>query len=657
MSRVVTYKIEGKDYISKVLETIGGKSVKIRNNIRKIRSKFSSLNRPMKRVALNFLKMERRGKRFVKKIGAGLKKIKNNLGGFGATIAGVFAAREMFNFFGNLKTKASDLNESINKSKVVFGDYFSSIDKYSRKAYLAAGISKEQALANASAFGSMFKELGYGQKATADLSKGAVQLASDLASFNNLDPGQAFDALFAGIKGETQVLATNFGIVLDEAMVKQKAFDMGLVKSTKGTLPKAIKVQATYAAILERTKDAQGDFARTSEDSANSERILRAQVENLQASMGKLLLPTYTKLVKKLREGVSWIDRNKTEILKWTKVSLKVIGVLGGIWIAAKSLIGVVRIISDVRDAYKKLRKSTILAKIAQLAFDAVAMVNPFVWIGIAVVAVGAAVYMIIKHWDKVRTFLIYWGTKILSWFKGFAALMWKINPFRLLLEGIEHFFPGVKAKLIGLFKWVGDLMVVAGKWLWKHSPFMMLLNAADYIFPGIKEKLSKIFEYITDKIMKFVGWLKGSVLGQIISKTFKLNWVDNKMTNADHSKKLAGVWGKKVVPTKSGVDTQIEKDNPYNKVSSILGKAPGEKQSLFTKKTKSKNDLGGHINKGLSSVSSGGGSIKNINISIGKLIEKFVIETNNVGASLDQVKAEVSRVLLDAVNDVNYAG
>ncbi len=650
MARVITYKIEGKDHITTIFDTADRKATKLKSNIGKLKMKLDGFPKPMKKIAFNFMKIERRALSFTNKIGDKMSGLKKKLGGFGTALVAFFATQKLGEFFVDLKTKASDLNESINKSKVVFGEYFSSIDKFSKRAEQSAGISKTQALANASAFGSMFKELGFGKKQIADLSEGAVQLASDLASFNNLDPGQAFEALFAGIKGETQVLATNFGIVLDDAMVKQKAYEMGLVSSTKGTLPKAIKVQATYAAILERTKDAQGDFARTSNDTANSERILKAQVENLQASMGKLLIPTYTKLVKKLREGVAWINQNKIQILKWTKVGIKIIGVLGGIWMAAKTILGVVSIINSVRKAYTLLKSATILAKIAQLAFNAVAMVNPFVWIGLAVVAVGAAVYMIIKHWDKIRKFLIKWGVKILTWLKNIGSFFLKLNPFYLLFKAIEKLFPGFKNKLIGFFQSIWDIIIKFGKILWKYSPFNMLLTAADWVFPGIKEKVHKIFSYIIDKIMSFVNWLKGSVLGQIVSKTFNLNWEDNTGAKEVKDSKIRKSSIDKIVLKKKNEKT------PYDNVNLILNTKNKNKNIFSSPGTKSKNDLGGEVNKGLSSVVSGGGSIKNINVTIDKLIEKFEIKTTNIGASLTQVKSEVSRVLLSAVNDVNYA-
>lgn len=48
------------------------------------------------------------------------------------------------------------------------------------------------------------------------------------------------------------------------------------------------------------------------------------------------------------------------------------------------------------------------------------------------------------------------------------------------------------------------------------------------------------------------------------------------------------------------------------------------------------------------------GTRMTNLNISIEKLIEKFEINTTNVSESVERIREEVSKALLEAVNDVN---
>ena len=47
---------------------------------------------------------------------------------------------------------------------------------------------------------------------------------------------------------------------------------------------------------------------------------------------------------------------------------------------------------------------------------------------------------------------------------------------------------------------------------------------------------------------------------------------------------------------------------------------------------------------------------IKNINVTIEKLIDKFEIHTTNMHEDIGKVKEMVAEALTGAVNDVNYA-
>ena len=119
-------------------------------------------------------------------------------------------------------------------------------------------------------------------------------LASDLASFSDVPIEQAFEAIRSGLVGETEPLRI-FGVNLNEAVLKQKALDEGLIHSATGTLPAAAKAQAAMALILEQTTQAQGDFNRTRESAANTEKRTTAETENAAASLGENFLPIYQK--------------------------------------------------------------------------------------------------------------------------------------------------------------------------------------------------------------------------------------------------------------------------------------------------------------------------------------------------------------------------
>lgn len=193
---------------------------------------------------------------------------------------------------------ASDLNESMSKVDVVFGKNAKTVKDWAAKASTSMGQSKRQALEAAGTFGNLFDALGLTEDQMLSMSKSTVELATDLASFNNIGVDEALEKLRSGLVGEAEPLRA-LGVNINEATVKAKAMELGLA-DVSGELTDAAKVQARYALILEQTKNAQGDFARTSGGLANQQRILSAAFTDLKAGIGMALLPVLTSLTKLL---------------------------------------------------------------------------------------------------------------------------------------------------------------------------------------------------------------------------------------------------------------------------------------------------------------------------------------------------------------------
>lgn len=231
--------------------------------------------------------------------------LKNALGDV-TKIAGGFltagAITQGVSFFkgqiGGVISGASDLAESMSKVNVVFGQSATTVQKWSQGASQSMGLSKQAALEAAGTFGNLFTAMGIGQGEAADLSTNLVGLASDFASFNNIGTDEALIKLRAGLVGETEPLRT-LGVNLNAAAVEAYILEKGIA-SSKDEITDAMKVQARYALILEQSKNAQGDFARTSGGLANQQRILKAEFANLQAGLGTALLPVMTAVVKVL---------------------------------------------------------------------------------------------------------------------------------------------------------------------------------------------------------------------------------------------------------------------------------------------------------------------------------------------------------------------
>lgn len=219
------------------------------------------------------------------KLSGGLSKL-----GRAALIAGAALGTAMV--VGTVKAveAASDLNESMNKSNVVFGKQAKAVARWSKTTANAFGISQSAALEAAAGFGGMFKAAGQAGEEAANMSELFVKAAADLGSFFNVDPTQALEDLRSGLAGESEPLR-KFNIFMNEATIKTYAYKHGIAEAGS-ELTENQKILARQGFILDHIGKASNDFAETSESLANVQRRLRAQVTDLAAALGSKLLPT-----------------------------------------------------------------------------------------------------------------------------------------------------------------------------------------------------------------------------------------------------------------------------------------------------------------------------------------------------------------------------
>lgn len=190
---------------------------------------------------------------------------------------------------------ASNMAESMSKVNVVFGESAKQISAWSETSAKALGMSQQQALEAAGTYGNLFQAMGLTRSNAVEMSTSVVQLAADLASFNNANPEETLLALRSGLSGEMEPLK-KYGVALTEATLSQMAMKMGLGDNIQ-VLTEAEKMQVRYAVIMAQTASAQGDFERTADGLANSTRILKAELSNVAVEMGERLLPIGIKVV------------------------------------------------------------------------------------------------------------------------------------------------------------------------------------------------------------------------------------------------------------------------------------------------------------------------------------------------------------------------
>jgi hypothetical protein len=234
----------------------------------------------------------------LKKFNQGMTQAQTGLKGFANTMsnnlgpallaagaaAGVFALK----LAGDAIGAARDLAETQNKVGVIFGESSKSILTFAENAVTGLGQTQQQALDAAATFAQFGKAAGLSGTDLAGFSTELVTLSADLASFNNSSPEQAITAIGAALRGEAEPLR-NFGVLLDDATLRARAMEMGIYQGS-GALTQQQKVLAAHQEILAQTTDAQGDFSRTSEGLANTQKILQAAVEDAKAEIGEGLV-------------------------------------------------------------------------------------------------------------------------------------------------------------------------------------------------------------------------------------------------------------------------------------------------------------------------------------------------------------------------------
>lgn len=209
--------------------------------------------------------------------------------------------REIPQLIRNAVDEASNLGEALSKSEAVFGAQSGQIAKWAEGAAAALGQSKEEAISAAGTFGNLFVAMGMTGAESAKMSMRLVELASDLASFNNTSPEEAITAIGAALWGEAEPIR-RYGVLLDAATLSAEAMNQG-ISDGKGTLAPAARALAAYGVILRQTTVAQGDFARTSDGLANSQRQIAAQLKDASSRIGESLVPHVEALANEL-EGV-----------------------------------------------------------------------------------------------------------------------------------------------------------------------------------------------------------------------------------------------------------------------------------------------------------------------------------------------------------------
>lgn len=299
---------------------------------------------------------------------------------------------------------AMDAVESENLFEVAMGDMAGDARKWSEETSKALGLNAYNVRKNVSTYNSMLTSMGLTGEESLKMSEGLTQLSYDMASFYNLKPEEAFEKLKSGISGEAEPLKA-LGILVNDNTIKTYAYANGIAAQGEA-LTESQKVQARYGAILEATKNAQGDLARTMDSPTNKIRIMKEQAQEIGIQFGQILIPILENLmevIKPLMDKFQGLSKEQQESI--VKIGLivaavgpiilvigKVITIIGAIASAISTVSGVISAAGGVTAAFGTVM--TVLTGPIGIIIAVIA----------GLIAVGVALY---KNWDVVKASMI----------------------------------------------------------------------------------------------------------------------------------------------------------------------------------------------------------------------------------------------------------
>jgi len=250
-------------------------------------------------IAISILANDRGAQRVFASVGASAQGMSARVGKAGKALGVAVFAGTALAAAGAAKlgaasvSSASDAQQSLGATETVFGKYADTVIKRSNEAAQAIGLSANEYRELSNVVGASLAGAGVPIAKTAKLTDQLNKRAADMAATFGGTTREAVESISSLMRGEADPIE-RYGVSIKQSDVSARLAAKGLSGLTGEALKQA-EMQARLDLLFKKTKSSQGAFAKESGTLAGQQQRLGAQVENLKARIGAVLLPILTK--------------------------------------------------------------------------------------------------------------------------------------------------------------------------------------------------------------------------------------------------------------------------------------------------------------------------------------------------------------------------
>lgn len=410
----------------------------------------------------------------------------------------------------------------------------------------------------ASTAGVKIEELGAG---IATLTKAGIRTPQAMTAMRGLIQGMAAPSSAVGKK------IREIGGAAFEAAVKSKDFSgaMSVLFSKVNSLSEIREVMPeiegmkAFAALKSSFSDYKSLMAQMKNSTGAMEKEFKKMAESpiykfnqLKSSLSALSITIGNKFLPALKGFLSYLTPLVQGITNWmqkhpvlTGFILKTTAALGAFLLIAG---GGAMIIGGLKLALAALpivlgivKAAWIGATTAVWSFTTALLANPITWIVVGIVALGYAIYKVIKHWNFLKK--VFTATaevmkeklnKVPDWLlmiiPGIGQVLLAFKHWDKIKNITSKVFSSVKGFAISAFEKIKSVVSKAPDWLLNIIPGIGQVLLAFKHWDKIKEIVSNVFSYIPKLFDNVIAWVVNKFSSFINAFIRPINEIRKKM-------------------------------------------------------------------------------------------------------------------------------